>query len=96
MTISHTNGEAEEEMFRVLTPCLPNLTQLDFHLLGFVKDSVYSTKPETLQELRHIKQQCADIWVNICLEVNGSHFEHTQQFVCHKLLLLHTPNINLF
>jgi hypothetical protein len=69
----------------------PDLAPLDSYLWDYLKDSLYSTKTATLQELRHdTEQSCAgipaDTLVNVChsvvgrcqhcLEVNGGHFEN--------------------
>lgn len=72
-------------------PRSPDLAPLDFFLWGYVKERVFTTQPETLQELRQrITDVCATITPEIltnvraefqnrlyyCQEVGGSHFEH--------------------
>lgn len=69
----------------------PDLTPLDFFLWGYLKDKVYVTPPENLQELRmRITTGCLSITPDIlrnvrqafearlyyCQEVQGAHFEH--------------------
>lgn len=68
----------------------PDLTPLDFFLWGYLKDHVFKTVPEDLEELRNrILEKCIALNNNLqnvqlafkdrifaCLEVNGAHFEH--------------------
>jgi hypothetical protein len=72
-------------------PRSPDLTPLNFHLWGTLKNVVYHRKPATLVALREeIEMSCAaitvDTLVNVaravvrrnqkCLDANGSHYEH--------------------
>ena len=72
-------------------PRSPDLTPLDLHLCGTLKDVVYRTKPVTLGDLRtEIRAAWAAIPINnltevaqstarrcnMCLAANGNHFEH--------------------
>ena len=72
-------------------PQFPNLIPLDFYLWGTLKNSVYTTKPQTLEELRGlielaindiplatIRMVCHSIWCHWweCTVAEGGHFEH--------------------
>lgn len=71
-------------------PRSPDLNPLDFFLWGFLKERVYTTEVENIDELRHriyvaseeLRQQfprLAGNWIrraHTCLEVQGQHFEH--------------------
>jgi hypothetical protein len=74
-----------------LPPRSPYSTPTDFVLSSYLKDAVYNTKPETLQELRQEIQlsgtaipeaslvvTCQSVAdrCQLCHEVNGGHFEH--------------------
>jgi len=72
-------------------PRSPDLAPLDYFLWGYLKDRVYKTNPQNLDELRHrIVQEVALIprdvirnavqsfynRISYCQEVNGEQFEH--------------------
>jgi hypothetical protein len=72
-------------------PRSPDLTPLDFFLWGHIKQQVYATRPENLQDLKDkIVRACRAISPQVlervreaivnralrCEQVNGSHFEH--------------------
>nr|XP_022908494.1 uncharacterized protein LOC111419849 [Onthophagus taurus] len=71
-------------------PRSPDLNPLDFFLWGFMKDRVYATEVNTIDELRHrITAATEDIrprfprlslnWIRraqLCVEMQGQHFEH--------------------
>ena len=69
----------------------PDLTPLDFFLWGHVKQQVYATRPENVQDLKdRIERACRAVSPQVlrrvreavlnrtvlCEERNGSHFEH--------------------
>ncbi|GBM13244.1 hypothetical protein AVEN_214946-1 [Araneus ventricosus] len=71
-------------------PRSPDLTPLDFFLLGHIKGQVYATPPPALQDLRRrITDSCASVIpailhnvqreiqsrVQMCTVANGEHFE---------------------
>ncbi|GBM88931.1 hypothetical protein AVEN_166615-2-1, partial [Araneus ventricosus] len=71
-------------------PRSPDLNTLDFFLWGCIKQRVYATPPQTLQELRNrITDACASVspamlynvqWevqsrVQMCIVAEGHHFE---------------------
>ncbi|XP_031327482.1 uncharacterized protein LOC116158782 [Photinus pyralis] len=72
-------------------PSSPDLTPLDYFLFGRIKNNIFKNRLHTLEELeRAIRQEINDVTqdelervfenmkrrVNLCLEVNGGHFEH--------------------
>jgi len=72
-------------------PRSPDLSPLDYFLWGHLKSKVFSTKPNSIQDLQErITTECrkitADILENVrnrfeqnlyyCMEVNGHHFQH--------------------
>lgn len=72
-------------------PRSPDLTPLDFFLWGFLKDKVFRTKPEDLQEMRdRILENCQipdeEMFARVrksfeermflCMHEEGRHFEH--------------------
>ncbi|KAJ4427332.1 hypothetical protein ANN_24952 [Periplaneta americana] len=72
-------------------PRSPDLTTPDFFLWGYLKDRVYATRPQTLDDLKHnITQEIQAIdnrvlqrvasnmerRVELCLMQNGGHFQH--------------------
>ncbi|KAJ4433897.1 hypothetical protein ANN_16210 [Periplaneta americana] len=71
-------------------PRSPDLTMLDFFLWGYLKDRVYATRPQTLDDLKHITQEIQAIdnrvlqrvannmerRVELCLMQDGGHFQH--------------------
>lgn len=69
----------------------PDMTKMDFGIWGFVKDQVYNIPPNTKDDMKIRVRNCfqnitAEMCRNlsrsfeerieICLEVNGGHFEH--------------------
>ena len=74
-------------------PQSPNLTPLDFYLWGTLKNTVYATKPQTMEELRdQIEHAINDIPLTTiqtiyrsvqhrcweCTVQEGGHFEHVR------------------
>lgn len=74
-------------------PRSPDLTPLDFSIWGYVKDQVYKTPPEDLDDLKaKIQLACDRITprmlkniqkkvikkVRLCLRNNGGHFQHLE------------------
>ncbi|KAJ4434735.1 hypothetical protein ANN_23303 [Periplaneta americana] len=71
-------------------PRSPDLTTPDFFLWGYLKDRVYATRPETLDDLKHnitqeiqannrVLQRVASNMerrVELCLMQDGEHFQH--------------------
>ena len=72
-------------------PRSPDLTTPDFFLWGYLKDRVYATRPQTLDDLKHnITQEIQAIdnrvlqrvasnmerRVELCLMQDGGHFQH--------------------
>ncbi|KAJ4434753.1 hypothetical protein ANN_23322 [Periplaneta americana] len=71
-------------------PRSPDLTTSDFFLWGYLKDGVYATRPQTLEDLKHITQEIQAIdnrvlqrvasnmerRVELCLMQDGGHFQH--------------------
>lgn len=73
-------------------PRSPDLTPLDFFVWGFIKEKVYTTPVNTLDELHNrIRDACNEIRVHhlvnlrrsivrrceMCIEKNGLHFEQS-------------------
>ncbi|KAJ3662408.1 hypothetical protein Zmor_006758 [Zophobas morio] len=76
---------------RAFPPRSPDLTPLDFSIFGYLKDKVFQRQMNNLAELQHeIEQWVQSIdgrmlqnifeskkkRVNMCLELNGEHFQH--------------------
>jgi hypothetical protein len=74
-----------------LGPRSPDLTIPDFFLWAHLKNNVYATNPQTLEELKiNIENEVKKISVEtlervsenmikrvkLCLESNGNHFQH--------------------
>lgn len=72
-------------------PRSPDLTPLDFFLWGHIKNEVYSTEPQDVNDLKNqIVSACANIEPHVlkrvvqsmkkrfmaCVAVEGRHFEH--------------------
>ncbi|KAJ4445889.1 hypothetical protein ANN_12575 [Periplaneta americana] len=71
-------------------PRSPDLTTPDFFLWGYLKDRVYATRPQTLEDLKHnitqeiqannrvLQRVASDMErrVELCLMQDGGHFEH--------------------
>jgi hypothetical protein len=72
-------------------PRSPDLTSLDFFLWGYLKDRVYVSNPQNLEELKlNINNEICNISTEtlmkisdnmvrrnkLCLQVNGGHFQH--------------------
>ena len=58
----------------------PDLTPIDFFLWGFLKNKVYVTKPETIDELQvAIERECAQIPNEMILDVCDSVASRCQQ-----------------
>ena len=78
----------------VWTSYSPDHNPMDFFLWGYLKDCVYTEKPQTIEELknannRHIRRinSVADLDIDnfrhrIGRERNGSHKEHLLFFFC--------------
>lgn len=75
----------------VWAPHSPDLNPADFYLWGYLKDNVYTERPDTIEDLkaaitaqirRITKEECQRVIDNferriqICLERNGRHLEH--------------------
>ena len=71
-------------------PRSPDVTPLDFYLSGTLKNTVYATKPETLEEMRDqiehaindiplatIQTACRSVRRR-CWEFTGGYFEHVR------------------
>ena len=57
-----------------------DLTPIDFFLWGFLKNKVYATKPETIDELQvAIERECAQIPNEMILDVCDSVASRCQQ-----------------
>lgn len=72
-------------------PRSPDLTKMDFSIWGYVKDQVYKIPPTTIEDMKNRIRNCFqnitvemcrnlsesfERRVEICLQVNGGHFEH--------------------
>ena len=72
-----------------------DLTPIDFFLWGFLKNKVYATKPETIDELQvAIERECAQIPNEIILDVCDSVASRCQQCLDqngHPLLAMSRP-----
>ena len=63
-------------------PRSPDLTPCDFFLWGYLKDQVYSTRFQTLDELKvRIREACATVTPEICGRVCDSVSERCQDCI---------------